>query len=108
MRLTAPSDPGISLNYGETYNITWTTHATSSPVETVVIQYTQNSAAVPVTWKRIASFRAGRYPGRYPWRVPDLARKKTKCRVKVVLKDAYGRNVGEDASDNNFTIKPFR
>ena len=72
----------------------------------MVLYYTQNSATVSVTWNRIASFRAGRYADGYPWRVPELARKKTKCKVKVVLRDAYGRNVGEDVSDNNFTIKP--
>jgi hypothetical protein len=106
VRLERPSDPGISMNSRKVYNIAWTTHATIRPVETVVLYYTQNSAAVPVTWMRIASFKAGKYPDGYPWRVPELARKKTKCRVKVVLKDAYGRNVGEDVSNNNFTIKP--
>jgi hypothetical protein len=108
VRLERPSDPGISMNSRKVYNIAWTTHATVRPVETVVLYYTQNSAAVPVTWMRIASFKAGKYPDGYPWRVPEVARKKTKCRVKVVLKDAYGRNVEEDVSDNNFTIKPSR
>ena len=108
VELERPSNSGIVVRSGEVYTITWATYATSSPVETVVLHYTQNSAAVPVTWKKIVSFKAGRYLGRYPWRVPDLARKKTKCRVKVVLKDAYGRKVGEDVSDNNFTIKPSR
>ena len=108
VKLERPSNSGTVVRSGEIYAITWTTHATSSPVETVVLHYTQNSAAVPVNWTRIASFRAGRYPGRYLWRVPELARKKTKCRVRVVLKDANGRKIGEDMSDNNFTIKPSR
>jgi len=104
VRLTAPSDPGISLNYGEIYNITWTTHATKTLVETVELYYTKNAATTPVTWIPIGTFKIGDYPDMYPWQVPRPAKTKTKCRVKVVLKDAHGQKVGVDVSDNNFAI----
>ena len=106
VKLETPSGPGISMNFGEVYNITWTTHVTANPVETVELYYTQNATVTPVPWRWIASFKPGDYPDGYPWTVPDLTKKKTKCRVKMVLKDANDYKVGGDVSDHNFTIQP--
>jgi hypothetical protein len=105
VRLTAPSDPGISVTFGDTYDISWATNMTRRPVEKVVLYYTKNAAAVPVTWTKILSFNASDYPGTYPWNVPALPKTKTKCKVRVVLKDAGGETVGVDISDNFFTIQ---
>jgi hypothetical protein len=107
VRLETPSDPGISMTSWDVYNIAWTPHATANPVETVELYYTQNITASPTIWKWIASFKPDDYLGGYPWTVPDLTRKKTQCRVKVVLKDASGYKVGGDVSDHNFTIQPL-
>jgi hypothetical protein len=106
VRLTAPSDSGISLTSGETYDVTWTIHATKTPVETVELYYTKNATAVPLTWTPIAAFKLDDYPGLYPWPVPALPTMKTRCKVKVVLKDAKGVIVGSDVSDSYFTIQP--
>ncbi len=105
VRLTAPTDPGTSFLSRETCNITWTIHATKAPVKTVKLYYTKDGTAVPVTWMPIAAFNYSDYPGLYFWRVPAVSIKKTKCKVKVVLKDANGVIVGSDASDSYFTIR---
>lgn len=105
VRLTAPSDPGISMKFGDTYDISWITNMTVRPVETVALSYAKNATAGPfTTWKQIATFKAGDNPGTYPWAVPSLLSTKTKCKVKVVLKDAGGHMIGVDVSDNFFTI----
>jgi hypothetical protein len=106
VRLTAPSDPGISLTPGKTYAITWTIHATKTPVETVELYYTKNATALPVKWTPIAAFKPDDYSGLYPWPVPELATTKTRCKVKVILKDANGVIVGSDVSDSYFAIQP--
>jgi hypothetical protein len=105
VRLTAPSDPGISMTFGDTYDISWTTNMTVRPVQKVVLYYTKNATAFPVAWTKILSFKASDYPGVYPWDVPALPKTKTKCKVRVVLKDAGGKTVGVDISDNVFTIQ---
>ena len=105
VKLTAPSDPGISMRFGDTYDIGWTTHVPIRPVETVALFYTKNAAAVPVVWTKIDSFKVSDYPGTYPWEVPALPNTKAKCKVKVVLKDGDGKTVGVDISDNVFEIE---
>ena len=106
VRLTAPSDPGISVTFGDTYDISWTRNVTVNPVEKVVLYYTKNATATPIIWKQIASFRVAKYPGTFPWEVPLLPVTETKCKVKVVLMDARGVIVGSDVSDSYFTIQP--
>jgi hypothetical protein len=44
--------------------------------------------------------------GIFSWKVPSVTKDKTRCKVKVVLKDAVGNSVGSDMSDNIFTILP--
>jgi hypothetical protein len=105
VRLTAPSDPEISIGSGDTYDIRWTTHVLIRPVETVALFYTKNATAIPVVWNRIDSFGVSDYPGTYPWKVPPLPSTKTKCKVKVMLKDGDGKTVGVDISDNFFKIE---
>ena len=56
------------------------------------------------SWHPIAtltgSFRS------YEWTVPEVVKRKTKCKVKVVLKDAEGVTLGSDVSDAYFTVNP--
>jgi len=56
------------------------------------------------SWQPIAtltgSFRS------YEWTVPEVLKRKTKCKVKVVLKDENGKRLGSDVSDGVFTISP--
>jgi hypothetical protein len=40
------------------------------------------------------------------WTVPPVTKAKTKCKVKIVLKDINDRTVGSDVSDGFFTILP--
>jgi len=56
-----------------------------------------------LTWKPITSLIES--TGSYSWQtVPVVAKDKTKCRVKVVLKDRLEKVVGSDTSDSTFTI----
>ncbi len=71
VKLTAPSDPEISMGFGETYDIRWTTNVPVRPVETVALFYTKNATAVPVVWTKIDSLKVADYPGTYPWEVPE-------------------------------------
>ena len=106
VKLTAPSDPGISVTSGETYSIEWETYATAAPVETVQLYYTTKANEKPLKWKLITTFSKGDNPGTYPWGVPEVAKTKGKCKVKVVLKNDAKRTIGVDTSDNYFTIQP--
>ena len=101
--LTTPSDAGISLTSGGSYDIQWTTY--TKPVESVKLFYTLDATAIPVKWNLIQTF-SGSDPGIHTWTVPTVPKKKTRCTVKVVLKDSSGKNVGVDVSDNIFTIQP--
>lgn len=106
VNLIAPSDPGISVTTGDEYNIEWTTLIPVIPGETVTLFYTLNSTTVPIKWKLIKTFSGGENPGIHIWTVPEVTKTKTKCKVKVVLKDAFGKTIGVDVSDNNFSIQP--
>ena len=50
-----------------------------------------------LTWTHIETLQGN--PGTHDWRVPVLNAVKSKCRVKVVLRDADGRSLGSDTSD---------
>jgi len=56
------------------------------------------------SWHPIAtltgSFRS------YEWTVPEVVKRKTKCKVKVVLKGAEGVTLGSDVSDAYFRVSP--
>jgi hypothetical protein len=106
VNLTAASDPGITVTSGTTYDITWTAY-TATPIETVQLYYTANAKAFPIKWKLITSFSGGYNPGTHTWTVPVVAKKKTKCKIKVVLKNAAGEKIGIDKSDNYFTVQPY-
>jgi len=106
VELTSPNG-GETLTSGAAYNIAWTIHDTTDPINQVVLFYTKNGGQ---TWNLVATLPAGTYsPGSYsyPWTVPSVGTvRKTKCKVKVVLKNAKGATRGSDLSDGYFTIQP--
>jgi hypothetical protein len=95
-------DGGEILTSGGQHTITWTTNETKNPVEKVVLKYTKNDGR---TWEKITAIE-GSNPGTHAWTVPGVSKTKSKCKVKVVLKDAKGNTVGSDTSDGYFTIQP--
>jgi hypothetical protein len=101
VRVTTPNG-GEALSSGSMYTITWITNETKKPVEKVNLFYSKNAGR---TWKRMPTLPGN--PGRYEWTVAYVPKTKTRCRVKVVLKDAKGNTVGNDKSDGDFTIWEF-
>jgi hypothetical protein len=100
IKLNTPNG-GETLTSGSTYDITWTTKQTIRPVSKVILSYTLDGG---VTWKAIPAITGN--PGTYSWTVPTVSTSKTKCKVKVVLKDSAGNIVGSDVSDMWFKIAP--
>jgi hypothetical protein len=100
IKLNTPNG-GETLTSGSTYNITWATNSTKKPVSKVILSYTLDGG---VTWKAIPAITGN--PGTYSWTVPTVSTSKTKCKVKVVLKDSAGNTIGSDVSDAFFTISP--
>jgi len=97
--LTSPNG-GESVPSGGSWEITWTTNGTKNDVASVKLYYTMDNG---LTWKPIITLTEN--TGSYSWQtVPTVARDKTKCRVKVVLKDGLEKVVGSDTSDSTFTI----
>jgi hypothetical protein len=85
---------------GATYTIRWvTTEGPKAPVSGVKLSYTVNNG---VTWKTIKTVTGN--PGTYSWTLPVVAQPKTKCKVKVELKDAAKNTIGSDVSDSVFAI----
>lgn len=103
VRLTSPNGGiGQSLTPGGTETISWITNATKNTVARVTLYYSIDNGA---TWKLIRTFRSN--AGNYDWQVPSVPAVKSKCKMKVVLRDASGNVVGSDLSDNVFTINLF-
>jgi hypothetical protein len=97
-----------TLHSGSPYTIRWTTsEATALLVSRVALFYTLNGGA---TWQPISLVDSGGNPiagnpGSFDW-TPVVSKKRTVCRVKVVLKDAEGNSLGKDISAGIFTIDP--
>jgi hypothetical protein len=97
LRVLSPNG-GETLKSGSTWTIRWVTNKTIRPVAKIVLKYTTDG----ITWEAIKTFSGN--PGNYSWTVPNVS--STKCKVKVILKDASGITVGSDVSDKVFTIQP--
>jgi hypothetical protein len=94
------------LKQGETIDIAWTAYETTQPITKVQLSYTKDGGA---TYNSIITLSGIYPPGDYSqsWKVPPVgSTPKTKCKVKVVLKDAKGVIRASDVSDNYFTIEP--
>ncbi|MBI4712254.1 MAG: hypothetical protein HY762_02965 [Planctomycetes bacterium] len=97
-----PSNPGIELEVGSAYTITWRTTGQPKNVRIVyytdIIPETEIVASTPATYVPIAGVT---YEGRYPnWVVPPAVSKQ--ARIKIYDKDD---NTVYDISDNVFRIK---
>ena len=101
VNLTSPNG-GEVLTSGQSRTISWETHGTKKAVARVQLSYTINGK------KWIPIITLDNNPGSYSWSVPALKGSKvqTRCKVKVVLKDAKGATLGSDTSDAFFTIQP--
>ena len=100
VKLTAPYG-GQTLTSNASFEVTWTTNQTVRDVHSVNILYTIDGGA---TWKPAGKVDAN--PGTYQWTAPHVAVAKTKCNVKVVLKDQHGVPVGSDTGSAFFAIQP--
>jgi hypothetical protein len=108
VKLTSPIGGPPPLKQGDNINITWTAYETTQDITKVQLFYTKDGGA---NWILIPSTLP---PGIYPpgdyiqsWTIPPVGTTpKTKCKVKVVLKDQKGVIRGSDVSDNFFTIEP--
>jgi hypothetical protein len=100
--LTSPNGGGDPLISETTHTITWGTNSTIRPAVSVKLYCTTNGGT---TWKEIDPAVAKTDTGSYDWTVPAVTTPRTKCKVKVVLKDSAGKTVGSDTSDANFTIQ---
>jgi len=89
---------GEIIASGSTCPIQW---YADSRAEEFQLLYSVNKGR---SWHPIAtltgSFRS------YEWTVPEVVKRKTKCKVKVVLKDAEGVTLGSDVSDAYFRVDP--
>jgi hypothetical protein len=101
VKLTEPNGGGLPLRSGDPLTITWDTYATAEPITNVLLSYTLHGGT---TWKSITTLPGG--SSSHPWSVPKVTKAKTKCKVKVVLKDARGVTRGSDTSDSYFTVAP--
>jgi hypothetical protein len=90
---------GETWKSGDEHNIIWSTNNTLMDVASVKLYYTQNGGT---TWKPIDPPSGN--PGSKLWKVPDVTLDKIRCKVKVVLMASDGTSVGNDISDNFFTI----
>jgi hypothetical protein len=94
-----PNDEFWPLHSGRPYIITWrTTPTPKAPVESYSLYLTTDNG---LTWKLIGSGIGN--PGIHSW--TPVVKNQSKCRVRIILKDATGATVGIDASDGFFSIR---
>jgi len=106
VRLTSPNGGPPSLKQNDNINITWTANETTQPITKIQLSYTKDGGT---TYNSIITLSGAYPPGDYiqPWTIPAVGTTpKTKCKVKVVLKDQKGVIRGSDVSDGFFTIEP--
>jgi hypothetical protein len=101
VRLLTPNEE-VTLTSGITQPIKWkTTPYPARTVESVDLYYTIDSG---LSWYKITTVTGN--PGTYDWPVPSVGSAKTRCRIRVVLRDSQGKALGSDKSDGSFTISP--
>ena len=99
VRLTSPNGGGgQTLQIGAPVPITWLTNGTSKSVNKVKLSYSINGGS---SWTPIATVTGN--PGTYNWTVPNSPG--GTCRARVEL---FNNNtaIGDDTSDQDFTIAP--
>jgi len=103
LKLNTPNGGGPPLISKNQFFITWTTNPNVLGVKRVQLSYTLDNGA---TWKAINTTADPSDDGSFLWKVPDVTTEKKNCKVKIVLKDAFGKTLGSDVSDTGFTIQP--
>ncbi len=98
LKLVSPNG-GESLSPGSRFDVQWTTNQTKKPVSKVVLLYSLNGG---LSWRTIDRLESN--DGHYEWTVPAVSSLKTRCKLKVILKDALGNRLGSDQSDGFFAI----
>jgi hypothetical protein len=101
LKVTSPSG-GEQWTSGDMVTITWLTGQTKREVGKVQVFYTKNGGT---DWRKVA-FIKGSNPGVLLWKVPDVDKRRTQCKVKVKLKKGDGTLLGKDISEGFFTILP--
>ena len=105
IRLTYPNGGEAPFLSEQEIIITWTAYATIRPINQVKLLYTLDNG---LTWKPFLSQPApGSDPASHTVKLPKVTKVKSRCKVKVDLKDAIGKKVGSDVSDGTFTISPW-
>lgn len=100
VKLTSPNG-GEQWHTGQVHAITWTTYATRRPVAKATLAYSLNGRG---GWKKIADVEGN--PGGYDWTVPPLSSPGDSAKLRVILKDARGVELGADTSDGGFGLGP--
>jgi len=100
VKLTSPNG-GQSLGSGGTHTISWILYQTINPVVRIKLYFSRDGGN---TWKLIESLDNPSQES-YTWTLPPLGAKKS-ILVRVVLKDADGKTVGSDRSDNKLSVEP--
>lgn len=103
VKLLSPNG-GEVLMSGDTTLLAWQAYKTVADVAKILFYYSLDNGA---TWKR----RGETVPvqdNALVWKVPGINGVTFKARVKVVLKDVTGRNLGSDVSDSRLTITDGR
>jgi len=106
VKLTSPNGGDPPLKQNDNIHIAWTAYETTEPITKVQLHYTRDGG---VTYNLITTLTGTYPPGNYRshWTIPPVGpTPKTKCKVKLVLKDAKGVIRGSDVSDSFFIIQP--
>jgi hypothetical protein len=74
----------------------------STPAPFIPNQISRNNGN---TWQKIFNI-VGSNPETFSWTVPDVSKTKSKCKVKITLKNDNGKTLGIDTADSYFTIQP--
>jgi hypothetical protein len=100
VRVDSPKGEDILIS-DNIYPITWTMNGTKNPVTKVTLYYTKDGGT---TWHLIKTLKDN--PGSYPWLVQAVKEVKTRCKIRVELKDTFGNVLAADVSNGYFTIQP--
>jgi len=93
---------GWPLVSGTPYDITWATNATAAPVDHVALSWSRDGGR---SWMPIDTSADPGDDGSFTW-TPSVAVQKTSCKVRLMLRDGAGKNLGADTSNGVFTIDP--
>jgi hypothetical protein len=100
VRLTSPAAGSVHTS-GKRSRVAWTTNATRKVVATTTLTWSRNGGT---SWLPLATLSGN--PGFFSWRLPAVARPRTRCVIRVVLRGGSGQPLGKDDSDLAFTIRP--